>query len=556
MIYKTLHWYIIREMLRIFLMTSGALTTLMAFGWTFKPFAKHNLELAQLLIILTSSMPAMLAYSIPISALFASVLVYWRMATDNELTACRAGGISFITIVMPAFILGLAVASVDLVFVNYVVPHYLQAAERAIMKDLAGVLVGQVGRQEAFEYGKVIVYANQAEQLPGEKPGESVVLLNGMAATPIGKDNQPLAIIVARQAKLTITDVPSEDSVQITPELVDAAGYDPRNFTAISGSLTSFLPTGKNLTVPSMLKTKPKFLNIRQLFTLDKEPYKFPPVRDVVKRISQAHECELVAGNLLAEWNTHGVTRALNFDTYSYDPSSHESFHVFAPSAVLNDDKQLVFRAAGGVPVRVEQHKNGRHINTYTCGAADFLLSFDDFSPDTIVGVLQLRDNVVRKDMVRSMTPMQVGVTTLSSISIPDALHAGPTLAPLDLLKLAADADSPAMKSLANDATNRIRQLFQNISSELNSRGSFALSCLTLVLLGAALGILMKGRNPLAVFVVGVIPAALLMVLITAGRQLAESAPKNVPFGIAIIWAGNLLLLVLVLGVYAKLLRQ
>ena len=123
-------------------------------------------------------------------------------------------------------------------------------------------------------------------------------------------------------------------------------------------------------------------------------------------------------------------------------------------------------------------------------------------------------------------------------------------------LKLAADADSPAMKSLANDATNRIRQLFQNISSELNSRGSFALSCLTLVLLGAALGILMKGRNPLAVFVVGVIPAALLMVLITAGRQLAESAPKNVPFGIAIIWAGNLLLLVLVLGVYAKLLRQ
>ena len=151
--------------------------------WLIAPSRHWMLALAVMVILILipplllalaisgSKESTLLAYSIPISALFASVLVYWRMATDNELTACRAGGISFITIVMPAFILGLAVASVDLVFVNYVVPHYLQAAERAIMKDLAGVLVGQVGRQEAFEYGKVIVYANQAEQLPGEKPG-------------------------------------------------------------------------------------------------------------------------------------------------------------------------------------------------------------------------------------------------------------------------------------------------------------------------------------------------------------------------------------------------
>src|SRR5262245_53195121 len=95
MIYKTLHWYILRELLRVFLMTASALTTLLAFGGTFKPLTKEGLDVVQLMKITTNLMPAMLAYAIPIAALFAAVLVYWRLSTDNELTACRASGVSF-----------------------------------------------------------------------------------------------------------------------------------------------------------------------------------------------------------------------------------------------------------------------------------------------------------------------------------------------------------------------------------------------------------------------------------------------------------------------------
>src|SRR5438874_1565599 len=102
MLYRTLHSYILRELLRIFLLTASALTTLMAFGGTFKPLTKQGIDVGQLMVILLNLMPAMLAYAIPIAALFAAVLVYWRMSTDNELTACRAGGVSFLSIVMPA----------------------------------------------------------------------------------------------------------------------------------------------------------------------------------------------------------------------------------------------------------------------------------------------------------------------------------------------------------------------------------------------------------------------------------------------------------------------
>src|SRR4051812_12884223 len=152
MIYRTLHAYILRELLRVFLLTASALTTLLAFGGTFRPFTRQGIDIGQLMVILMNLMPAMLAYAIPIAALFAAVLVYWRMSTDNEITACRAGGISYQAMILPALVLGIVIASVDLVFVNYVVPRFLQAEERAILRDLGSLMVGQISRQERFQF--------------------------------------------------------------------------------------------------------------------------------------------------------------------------------------------------------------------------------------------------------------------------------------------------------------------------------------------------------------------------------------------------------------------
>ena len=57
MVYKTLHWYVFRELFRIFFLTASALTTLMAFGGTFKPLTKQGLEVTQLLLLITNLMP-------------------------------------------------------------------------------------------------------------------------------------------------------------------------------------------------------------------------------------------------------------------------------------------------------------------------------------------------------------------------------------------------------------------------------------------------------------------------------------------------------------------
>lgn len=560
MIFKTLHWYILREMLRIFLMTAGALTTLMAFGGTFQPLVKEGIEISQLMTIMFNLMPAMLAYAIPISALFAAVLVYWRMATDNELTACRAGGISFVTVIIPAFLLGLAVASTDLVFVNYVVPHYLQAAERSIRRDLGSIMVAQVGRGEYFDYDRLIVYANSATQSPGHKPGESIVTLEGVAGTALGSDGKPTRIVVARQATVTITDLPAADSAEIDIQVTDAAAYDPKTFGKISGSVSSFAPEGHKFIVPSQLKTKPKFLNIKDLSDLNDDPYKFPSVRDAVNRLGQALRFEDVADHLFAQWAAAGADKALEFDVQSpTDPAAHEQLRVLGPRAQLTTERTFLLTADAARPVRVEQLRNGALLNTYTCDAAEMQLASDEFLGSGVTGILQLRGHVMQLGHKLAIEARPVGAIPLSGIAIPPAFYA--RTAALDPVAIVARAEAevatnPALTTPLNQALRSTGKLFQYIRSELHSRGSFALACLTLVLLGAALGILMRGKNPLAVFVVGFVPAIVLVLLITAGRQLTEGDPRNALIGISTIWLGNLILLVMVSIVYGKLLRQ
>jgi len=193
---------------------------------------------------------------------------------------------------------------------------------------------------------------------------------------------------------------------------------------------------------------------------------------------------------------------------------------------------------------------------TYACDAVDVQLTEDDFSGGGITGSLLLRAPVTRTDHLLKMVSEPSGTVTLANLVLPAEIKTVTPVSSLSLVTSAEKSDVKSMRELSARAHAEVKTLFQEIDSELHSRGSFSLSCLTLVLLGAALGLLMRGKNPLAVFVIGFVPAILLVLLITAGRQMAEGSAKSEHAGLALIWAGNGVLLVLVTIVYSKLLRQ
>ena len=67
----TLSRYIFWDLLRIFLMASGALAGIMSFGGLLRPLTQQGLDSTQVGQLLTYFTPAMTAYSFPIAALFA-----------------------------------------------------------------------------------------------------------------------------------------------------------------------------------------------------------------------------------------------------------------------------------------------------------------------------------------------------------------------------------------------------------------------------------------------------------------------------------------------------
>jgi lipopolysaccharide export LptBFGC system permease protein LptF len=105
--------------------------------------------------------------------------------------------------------------------------------------------------------------------------------------------------------------------------------------------------------------------------------------------------------------------------------------------------------------------------------------------------------------------------------------------------------------------------LLNQLLSESHSRVSFAISCLVLVMVGCALGLMFRSGNFLSAFAVSFIPALMTITLIVAGQRVSGSVPEqlkteiakyaNTPLsmGMGLIWAGNcvnFLLAVVLLG--------
>ena len=105
------------------------------------------------------------------------------------------------------------------------------------------------------------------------------------------------------------------------------------------------------------------------------------------------------------------------------------------------------------------------------------------------------------------------------------------------------------------DLTKGRNRVLGKLQSEIHSRASFSISCLVLVLVGCALGMLFRTSNFLTAFAVSFIPAMFSIALIVTGQQICSHATNSAALGLAFIWGGNAGVLVLALGLLGKLQR-
>ncbi|MXY49801.1 MAG: YjgP/YjgQ family permease [Gemmatimonadetes bacterium] len=94
-----------------------------------------NLDLFIVLEVFFLNLAWIVAVSIPMSVLVASLMAFGRLAADNEVTALKAGGVSFFQMVSPVLLAGILLGSGHLFFMDVILPEANYRA-RSLMNDI------------------------------------------------------------------------------------------------------------------------------------------------------------------------------------------------------------------------------------------------------------------------------------------------------------------------------------------------------------------------------------------------------------------------------------
>src|SRR3954447_11730469 len=114
------------ELVRVFLLSLVSLTGLFLMAGLIQQAAQLGLSLSQTLAAIPLFVPSTLPYTIPATTLFASCVVYGRLAPDNEVVAVRAAGVHLFTVLKPALLLGVLTAAATAGLYHSVIPNTQQ----------------------------------------------------------------------------------------------------------------------------------------------------------------------------------------------------------------------------------------------------------------------------------------------------------------------------------------------------------------------------------------------------------------------------------------------
>ena len=93
----TLYWYILRDLLKLLALATAVLVLVISAAVAIKPLSDGLLGPVALVKFILYTMPTTLQFALPFGAAFASTIVFNRMAADNEIVACSASGMSYLT---------------------------------------------------------------------------------------------------------------------------------------------------------------------------------------------------------------------------------------------------------------------------------------------------------------------------------------------------------------------------------------------------------------------------------------------------------------------------
>ena len=352
----TLYRYILKDLVRVLVMSSAALVLVISFAVAIKPLSDGLLDPWSLIRFILYSVPTMLTLVVPFAGAFASTMVFCRLAADNEIVACSAGGISYRAILLPVFLLGL-VLSVTLYYLsNWVVPLFFRQATLMVQQDITSLVVSQVKKGRPVEIpGKenYVLYANEAHlsALDSRAPEGELAPYQMISLTAVAlgqfKENSLQKLYTAQQADLFLYRYQGRTWAEL--RLQNMTADDPAQGTHVlkrEGQSRAF-------PLPSLVADDLRFLSWNDLTKRFAEPQRD---EDVAKR-------KVTLAKLMAHQRLlHDVHKQLDASHGSGQVtllgSDEESYIISAPK-VEHGKSDLMLLADPDSVVRVQRYAQG-----------------------------------------------------------------------------------------------------------------------------------------------------------------------------------------------------
>ncbi len=527
----TLHRYMFRELLRIFILATVGLTLILSLVGILRPVQEYGVGPRQAVHILIYFMPITLTFVLPMAALFASALAYGRFASDNELDACRASGIGMLTLVYPGLALAVLVAIANLMLSFHVMPYFVHLAEKSLKADAKQILFRNIERRGYYSVptGKSDNYLIYADDL--DLKDDTLYGIIVVEASNEGTKN----IITSDKTVVKFDSRENSNEVQLVVHNYKQMGSGDNCWEGNVGLLALTKEFG------SLLGDDIKFKKIEEMKQIRGDLMRFDPIARTAQAVYTQLVTELLARDINEVVATGGSYELRNSTT---------SIRLTARRCELRQHATITLMP----PVAVQERDGSGRYRRLLCEKekGEILVQEGTTEPTFSVRL----HNPQAQETGQLLVQYAVG-----DLVLPEGVKRGLNGRPM-LQAVTADLAVPLRRPPSSILARQQNSLFKeigdaltDIKAEINSRLVFGIGCVPMILIGIGLGIIQRGGHLLSAFGASCLPAAVLIVAIISGKNLTVNLGVQSSSGIIIMWSGLAFLILLTAIIYRKLRR-
>ncbi|MCA9309921.1 MAG: LptF/LptG family permease [Phycisphaerales bacterium] len=540
------------DLVKTLLFATVALEVLIAFAVAVKPLADGQIGPLDALRLMALAFVPMLQFALPFATGFASTMVFYRFASDNEAKAAMAGGIGHRQLLAAALLVGIVLGASILVLSDRVMPTFLRRMEMLVTRDVIRMVIARVedGESLRFDRSEWEVYAKTAVPA-GPAPGMGAferLALTGVLAVEQQKSGEVKGFLYADEVYAYFRhedDGRGAASVQL--DFRNASGEIPGGVVQSEGMTT--VP----IMIPSAFRDNPKFKSFSELLAILRHPQEFEKID--LSRLTLVHEIRRLETMLAiqASLRTHEHVALVR--------GQDERLVLQGRDLARVDDGWLVLSRGVATPVVVESVRadGTRRIRQ---ARRIWIEHGEQASVASGAAPLVLRmENVVTRDPDGRADDVERGLLVQSAIVTAQPVHPElESMTPEVLMATAAsvtaglDADGTRrIRDARGKLAERIADVKSEVISRMHERLAMAATCVLMVVLGGVVGMRRGDSLPLQVYLWGFFPATIALVTIGAGQSFAQHTG---PAGLYLLWAGVAVLVIVLVLEYRQLRRH